>query len=165
MLTQSRLRDLLCYDPDTGLFTWRVKRGGKATAGSIAGASDVHGYIVIRLDGVLYKAHRLAWYHTHGAWPAKNLDHINRIKSDNRIKNLRPVDQSLNMHNANRKAGESGTVGIAWDRGRRKWCARVKIDYATKFLGRFDTKAAAVKARKDAVKKILNMLEARNDTL
>lgn len=158
MLSQTRLKELLIYDKDTGVFTWRRRRGGKAAVGRSAGARDSYGYVVIRLDGVLYKAHRLAWFYSHGAWPEENIDHINRNKSDNRLKNLRLAGQSLNMHNANRIAGQSGVVGVTWDSRRRKWCARIKIAYVSKFLGRFDTKNAAIKAREDAVKNIVSVL-------
>lgn len=158
MLSQARLKELLTYDKKTGVFTWRNRRGGKAIAGRPAGARDFYGYVVIRLDGVLYKAHRLAWLYSHGVWPEENLDHINRVKNDNRLENLRPARQSLNMHNANRTAGASGVVGVTWDRRRRKWCARIKIAYTSKFLGRFDSKNAAIKAREDAVKNILSVL-------
>lgn len=158
MLSQTRLKELLTYDKDTGVFTWRRRRGGKAAVGRCAGARDFYGYVVIRLDGVLYKAHRLAWFYSHGVWPEENIDHINRDKSDNRLKNLRLAGQSLNMHNANRRAGSSGVVGVTWDAQRRKWHARIKIDYVNKFLGRFDKKDAAIKAREEAVKNIMSLL-------
>lgn len=165
MLTQARVRELLHYDEKTGVFTWKVKKGGRAVAGQRAGARDHYGYIVIRLDGVLYKAHRLAWLYESGSWPVKNLDHINRDKSDNRLKNLRLAGQSLNMHNAKRTPTKSGVVGVVWDSCRKKWVARVKINYATVFLGRFDKKEDAIKARKSAHKKIMAVLETPHDTL
>jgi len=158
MLTQARLKELLAYDKNTGVFTWLHRRGGKATVGRPAGARDFYGYVVIRLDGVLYKAHRLAWLYEHGDWPEQNLDHINQDKNDNRLKNLRLANQSLNMHNARRKVTKSGIVGVTWDAARKKWCARIKIDYAGIFLGRFDRKQDAIKARETAHKKITDAL-------
>jgi len=160
MLTQARLKDLLFYDEKTGLFTWKVKRGGKATIGRRAGGRDHYGYTVIRLDGVLYKAHRLAWLYKTGSWPEQNLDHINQNKSDNRLKNLRLAGQTLNMHNAKRAATKSGVVGVVWDSCRKKWTARIKVNYASVFLGRFDNKDDAVKARECAHKKIMALLGA-----
>lgn len=160
LITQRRLKELLNYDSVSGIFTWRVNKGSRARAGQIAGASDAYGYLVIRLDSVLYKAHRLAWLYCFGDWPEQNIDHINRVKSDNRLKNLRLADQSLNMHNANRKTTRSGIVGVIWDPRRRKWAARIKVSYKNKFLGRFDRKADAVRAREAALANILTTINA-----
>jgi hypothetical protein len=159
MITQSELKELLDYDPRTGIFIWKGKKGSRACKGKTAGATDAYGYIVIRINNVLYKAHRLAWFYSHGEWPETNLDHINRIKNDNRIKNLRVASQSLNMHNAKRLATNSGFVGVSWDSRRNKWVSRIKVDYKTKFLGRFDRKCDAIAARKLAYEKILLVLK------
>ena len=158
MITQDELKELLHYDSKTGVFTWKAKKGGRASKGQTAGAADAYGYIVIRINSVLYKAHRLAWLYTYGDWPETNLDHINRVKDDNRIKNLRVASQSLNMHNAKRLASSSGCVGVSWDKNRNKWAARIKVDYRTKFLGRYDRKQDAIAARELAYKKILTVL-------
>lgn len=159
MITQRRLKELLNYDSVSGIFTWRVNKGSRARAGQIAGASDAYGYVVIRLDSVLYKAHRLAWLYCFGDWPIENIDHINRTKSDNRMKNLRLADQSLNMHNANRRTTKSGVVGVVWDPRRRKWVARIKVSYKNKFLGRFDCKVDAIRAREAALAEILASID------
>jgi hypothetical protein len=137
-MDNQRLKELLTYDPETGVFTW-IKRSN-----NIAGAVDAYGYIVIRLDKILYKAHRLAWLYMYGNFPSCNLDHINQIKNDNRICNLRMVTQSQNMQNL------SGIKGISWDKSRAKWCARIKVMYKTIYLGRFTNKDDAVAARKAA---------------
>ena len=158
-ISLKRLKEILSYSPDTGIFTWKVSHP-RAKAGSPAGAIDHYGYVVIRLDGVLYKAHRLAWLYVKGEWPTKNLDHINQIKCDNRISNLRSVGQSVNMHNARIKStNKSGVAGVCWRQDRRKWCARIKIGYKNIFLGNFDCKDEAVQARRQAEKRLLNALE------
>lgn len=155
MITQKRLRELLHYDEQTGQFIWRVSHP-RAPAGAIAGAKDHYGYVVIRLDKVLYKAHRLAWLYMHGEWPAKNLDHINQIKSDNRICNLRAVDQSVNMHNvAARVNSTSGVAGVTWRADRKKWNARIKVGYKNFNLGLFDDMHSAVAARRAAESRLL----------
>ena len=102
------IRDFLRYDPKTGEFRWKVENSRRAKAGSIAGhiAAD-SGYIYIRLNGTLYRAHRLAWFFVHGEQP-NVIDHINHDRADNRIANLRNVDKSTN--NFNRK----GFYGVCW---------------------------------------------------
>ena len=89
-LTAARLRELLHYNPDDGLFRWRVA-GPKRVVGAPAGSRQRIGYIVIRVDGRLHYAHRLAWLHTTGAWPAASIDHIDGDKGNNRWVNLRLV--------------------------------------------------------------------------
>jgi hypothetical protein len=155
MITQKRLQELLHYTPATGEFTWKVSRP-RAPVGAVAGATDHYGYIVIRLDTVLYKAHRLAWLYAHGEWPSKGLDHINQVKSDNRISNLRIADQSVNMHNvAARVNSKSGVAGVTWRADRKKWNARIKIGYKNFNLGLFDDMRSAVAARRDAERRLL----------
>jgi hypothetical protein len=155
----NRLKDLLLYTPKTGVFTWRNARG-KVRAGDVAGAVDYYGYVVIRIDRVLYKAHRLAWLYMYGEWPSRNIDHINRVKNDNRIENLRNVNQSVNTHNAKvRSNSKSGVSGVVWRADRKKWCARIKIGYKNIFIGNFDLKEDAVKARRNAEKKLLDKLD------
>jgi hypothetical protein len=152
-LSLERLREVLSYDADTGLFTWRVKH---AHAHAIAGAKDYHGYCVIRIDGTLYKAHRLAWLYTYGEWPAKGLDHKNQVKDDNRISNLREVTQSENMHNVKpRSNSKSGVSGVVWRSDRNKWNARIKVGYKTFNLGLYANMVDAIEARKAAENRLL----------
>jgi hypothetical protein len=159
MITLKRLQELLQYSPETGEFTWKVSRP-RAKIGDVAGAIDYYGYRVIRLDGTLYKAHRLVWLHCYGMWPTKNIDHINRDKSDNRVKNLRLVDQSANMHNVGVRSNcKSGVSGVSWRADRKKWNARIKVGYKNFNLGLFDTKAAAVAARKAAETRLLQAIK------
>jgi hypothetical protein len=139
-LTAERLRELLSYDPETGVFTWRVTRGGGAQVGSVAGAIDRHGYRHIKLDYRLYRAHRLAWLYVYGAFPSKELDHINRLRDCNAISNLREATRSENGQNKVLQANNtSGFKGVSWDKRARKWAAQIALNGKNKFLGRFST--------------------------
>ena len=148
LLTAERIKDLLSYDEETGAFRWRQTKG-RAKAGEVAGATDTYGYRVIRIDRVLYKAHRLAWLYTHDRWPVGLLDHINREPGDNRIANLREVTQSENMHNASRRS-RSGVPGVLWRAERSKWVAQIRVGYRNHVLGSFPTKQEAIDARRKA---------------
>lgn len=88
-LTAERLRELLHYDPETGVFTWRVATGPKARVGGTAGRVDHNGYRYIGVLGQTHLASRLAWLYVYGEWPSKRLEYINRTVDDNRIENLR----------------------------------------------------------------------------
>lgn len=147
-VSQDRLKQLLDYDPSTGEFRWVVTRG-RVKAGQIAGATDAHGYCVIRVDGVLYKAHRLAWLYARGRWPSGLLDHINRVPGDNRLINLREATQSENMHNASRKS-KSGVPGVRWRAERDRWVAQIRVGYRNHVIGSFLSKDEAVAARRRA---------------
>ncbi len=88
-LTQKRLKELLHYDPDSGVFTWKVNRGGIAKAEVVAGCIGSHKYILINVDRKRYLAHRLAFLYMENHFPVNQVEHINRIKSDNCWGNLR----------------------------------------------------------------------------
>ena len=99
-LTAERLRELLNYDPDTGEFRRCTSRGG-AAAGTLAGCPGGPGsYRIIRVDRVIFLAHRLAWLHSYGVWPTKDIDHIDGDKTNNRIANLREATRAQNVMNA-----------------------------------------------------------------
>lgn len=97
-LTAESLRELLHYDPQTGIFTWRVTRGN-LKACSRAGSMKEDGYIRVCIGERRYHAHRLAWLYVTGDWPVEEIDHINRNKADNRFTNLRPATRSTNEQN------------------------------------------------------------------
>lgn len=100
-MEQTRLKELLHYDPNTGIFTWRVNRRGRfARKGSVAGTVDFNGYIAMGVDNRRYYAHRLAWLYVFGYYPPEDTDHINEIKTDNRIVNLRCASRSENMRHS-----------------------------------------------------------------
>ena len=139
ILTQERLKELLSYDPETGVFVW-VNALGTAKIGDVAGCSHSEGYRVISIDRKLYFAHRLAWLYMAGTFPPDQIDHINRIRNDNRFANLRAVTKSENMHNSCRgKNNNSGFKGASYDKFRKNWRAHIKINNVTKCLGRFST--------------------------
>lgn len=147
MITQSRLKKLLAYDENTGEFRWRISRGPKR-AGARAGSIAAHGYVIIGIDQKLHYAHRLAWLYVHGVLP-KELDHINRNRSDNKFRNLREVTRSENNKNQCLRGCKSGVSGV-WPNG-RKWVAVVGAGKNRKSLGQFDTVSDAKAARQRAM--------------
>lgn len=137
-ITTERLREVLSYDPETGIFTWRVSAGTRAK-GKRAGCENDNLYVLIRVDGVSYKAHRLAWQHYYGTAPSTDLDHINGVRSDNRISNLRPATRGENLRNSPKhRDNKSGFKGVYWSKWAGKWHARIMISYKRIHLGFFD---------------------------
>ena len=151
-VTQDRLKELLNYNSETGIFTWKVNRGGRKI-GSIAGAKSL-GYRNIMIDKISYQAHRLAWLFVYGKWPEKDLDHINLERDDNRICNLRVVSDSENKQNQKMyKTNTSGFKGVSWCKNRKKWIASICINYKTIPLGKFDDPKEASLAYLEGAKK------------
>lgn len=140
ILTQERLKELLSYDPETGVFVRIKQTSSNAKIGDVAGTSHPSGYQYIRIDRKRFSAHRLAWFYMTGAFPPDDIDHINRDKADNRFANLRAVTCSENMHNAgNYKSNTSGYKGVSYVKCRKKWLAQIKLNNVGKNLGRFST--------------------------
>jgi len=98
---------LWAYEPETGLFRWRVDRGTRARVGQRAGSHQGDGYRQLTYNGRMFKEHRVAWLLRYGHWPVHEIDHINGMRSDNRIANLRDVPHRLNQLNqkCHRNAG------------------------------------------------------------
>lgn len=126
-LTQKRLKELLDYNPNTGVFVWEISPSPYVHIGMIAGSINSRGYRNIKLDKVLYRAARLAWLFTEGYFPEYQIDHINMVKDDDRRCNLRHVTASCNCKNKGiTKANKSGVVGVCWHKGVKKWVATIK---------------------------------------
>lgn len=138
-VTAARLRELLKYDPETGVFVSLTNRGRNTTEGRIAGGRRPNGYLVIRLDGVQHRAHRLAWLYMTGEWPEHEIDHINGDRADNRFANLRDVTRTVNQQNLRvaHRSSKSGLIG-AWKR-RNRWMAAIRVDGKQICVGQFDT--------------------------
>lgn len=140
-LTQERLKHLLHYNPDTGVFTWLSKPSRRINSGSIAGRiKPKKGYVEIGISGRIYLAHRLAWLYIYGTWPKEQVDHINGIRNDNRIKNLRLATTSQNQWNKKmQKNNTSGIKGVSWDNQRGKWIAQCWLFGKHHKIGRFSS--------------------------
>jgi len=139
-LTAKRLKNLLSYDPKTGVFCWIKRRGSNAPAGSVAGCITRRGYRVIMIDHYQHLAHRLAWLHTHGRWPANQIDHINRDCADNRLVNLREATPAQNKANSPAPAhNTSGLKGAQFVSHVNRWQAAIVVAGRRKYLGRFAT--------------------------
>lgn len=145
-LTAARLREVLKYDPVTGLFVNLVTRSNSSKAGQVIGALDNStGYLKLGLDGKTYNLHRLAWLHVHGEWPEGQIDHINGIRSDNRFCNLRDVPQRMNLQNRRSatSGSKSGLLGVYWHGHSRLWHAVIGASGKTHSLGYFKDKHEA----------------------
>jgi len=148
VVTQERLKEVLDYDPCTGIFTWKNKVSRKIVVGRIAGCLDGRGYSMIRIDRKIYKSHRLAWLYMNGAFPNGQIDHINRIKTDNRICNLREASPSENQQNHPLHSDNtSGFTGVSWVKRINKWRAEIKHNGKNIHLGYHKTIEEAVAAR------------------
>lgn len=143
MLTQARLKELLHYEPETGVFTWLVTRrsyGGKISIGSVAGNPTFYGYRQIGADGCRYPSHRLAWLYIHGEMPKEHIDHINGIRDDNRIENLREANRFENLSNRGKnKNNTSGYKGVWFNKKLGKWIAGITCNRKVIHIGVFDT--------------------------
>lgn len=152
MLTAKIACSLLSYDKNTGEFRWKVSRSKLAREGDVAGTNDKGGYRVIIVGGKAYKAHRLAWLIVHGEWPRKDIDHINGVRSDNRIANLRQANRCQNNSNARISVrNTSGLKGAHLFKG--KWKAQICVRGKKICLGTFDTRELAHIAYCDASQK------------
>lgn len=145
-LTAARLREVVDYDPTTGVFRWKEKKKGWRVVGAVAGTSFPNGYRFIGIEGYRFLGHRLAWLYATGEWPKDEIDHINGDKSDNRIANLRPVTrQQNNWNGAVRAQSTSGHRHIF--RKRTKWAVRILAGTKSKFHGVYVDLATAIAVR------------------
>lgn len=172
-LSIDTLHSLLICDPNTGALTWRTRgpewfKDGRDSAAknaakwnarfagkpAICSRFGSHGYLDGAILGVGVLAHRVVWAMTHGRWPV-GVDHINGDRTDNRPANLREADQAANMKNTKvRSDSPTGAAGVWRLRGSGLWRARIKSGGVSHDLGAFETKAAAVAARRDAMQRL-----------
>lgn len=146
------VRHMLDYEPSSGVLTWREKPAPRVNIGSRAGYVKANGYVGIKMGGRLLFAHRLAWLHFYGEWPAKQIDHINRKRDDNRILNLREVTPREN--HANRSDNASGVPGVCWSKSHRKYQARIWVRTREIHLGFFDDLQLAADVRHKALNQL-----------
>ncbi|HHE5908490.1 HNH endonuclease [Klebsiella sp. K796] len=141
------LKRMLHYDKSTGVFTWLVKPNRRIKVGSVAGSITRFGYVKIKINGIDYKAHRLAWLYVNGQWPEKGIDHKDTIKTHNWIENLREADQPQNMANCGaHKNNSSGYKGVCLHKPSGKWYARIRYEGKRVSLGLYDTPEEAFDA-------------------
>lgn len=139
-LSADKARELLDYDPATGLFRWKVSIQGQTKAGDIAGCENGNGYRVITVSQVSYLAPRIAWLITHGEWPRAFVDHINGNRMDDRIANLREATGSQNQANKGlQRNNKSGRKGVSFNQKRKVWAAFIAHKNKTIWLGYFQS--------------------------
>jgi hypothetical protein len=137
MITQKELKEILNYNSESGIFTWKnIVKPARKKVGDVAGGLCL-GYVVIGINGKIYRAHRLAWLYIYGKWPNDQIDHVNGIKNDNRLCNLRECNQSKN--NYNRKMQKNNTSGIKGVcKHKDKWMVQFKINKNVMYFGTYD---------------------------
>lgn len=152
-LTQKRLTELLHYDPNTGVFTWVVRRQG-IRLGQVAGCLSCEGYWQIKVCENLYFAHVLAWLYMTGKWPTNEIDHINGSSIDNHWNNLRNVTSSVNQQNMRKakKNNKTGFLGVSARYGGFR--AQIKINGKGYYLGSYGTPELAHEAYLNAKRKL-----------
>lgn len=158
--------EYLSYDPESGQLTWIKKPNQRILVGSVAGCSrnTDRGYIVLKLRGRMYYAHRIAWVlQTWEDLPGDVvIDHRNGDTTDNRWGNIRIGSQSQNLANSDHAEGSSGIRGVIYDRAKKKWRAQISHKNKCVFLGNFDTPAEAAEARRAAEKRLFGEFTFHN---
>ncbi len=149
-ITQEELKRNLHYNPEAGLFKWKISNNRRIKIGDIAG-TKTHGYIIIRINKKNYYSHRLAWLYMEGYFPENDTDHIDRNKSNNSWDNLRHVSKSCNSRNCKiSKNNKSGVTGVSWYKNYKKWHGQIMINKKIIKLGYYKNKDDAVLARWNA---------------
>jgi HNH endonuclease/AP2 domain len=144
MVTVERLRELMDYDPETGVFIRKLAKKGYPPSGSRAGYRLDNGYRRIEIDGRSYSEHRLAWFYMTATWPKADIDHINMVRDDNRFCNLREATRSQNrMNTVARADNKHGFKGVWFHKRLNKWQTRIMVGGKSYHLGYHDTPRAA----------------------
>jgi hypothetical protein len=151
--TSERIKELLSYDPETGILLWkprpRIKRNNAFTTrctGKAAGTMTPQGYLRIGIDGRYFLAHRLIWKMVTGEEPADQIDHEDTNKTNNRWRNLRPAENGQNIQNSRlRRDNKSGVKGLFWDERHKAWRAVITTNGNNQRLGRFKSLQEATK--------------------
>jgi hypothetical protein len=152
-ITQSELKELLDYDPDTGLFRWKVDRNQKAKKGTVAGTVMNTGYVMVHVKNAFITGHRLAWFFTYGVYPDCHIDHIDQDKTNNRISNLRLATNNHADNSQNRTVQSNNTTGcpgVHYCKRDKKFISRVSVGGIRHIVGYFITLEEAIEARKKA---------------
>lgn len=152
---RKELKRVLKYDPETGLWTNRVWRGGRAAAGMITGNLNTDGYVQICYKGKFYMSSRLAYFYMTGKWPRHEMDHKDLDHQNNRWKNLRPATDSQNQMNRSvQQNNRSGQRGVFRRKDLKKWGAYIAKNKKRRWLGVFNLKRDAIAARHAAEREI-----------
>ncbi|HBA3774519.1 TPA: HNH endonuclease [Escherichia coli] len=130
--------EVLDYNKETGIFTWKKKLSARGAVGKVAGTIS-YGYNAINIDGVRYFAHRLAWLYVYGEWPKQEIDHIDRNRRNNAISNLRDVSRVVNALNVGPRNSNAGIKGVTFCQARNQWQAQINVSGKNITLGRFNT--------------------------
>ena len=150
MITQERLKELLDYNIETGIFTRNITVGSRAMKGMIVGSPDKDGYLEVTLNRRKYKLHRLAFLYIEGKFPIE-VEHDNRIKFDNRWCNLIATTRLENQKNLpKQKNNTSGVTGVIWYKLTNRWRASIAVNNKTIYLGYYKDKNDAILAREAA---------------
>lgn len=153
-LTHARVREVLDYDPQTGIFRWKVNMRPRGKAGAVAGSNHGNGYREIAINQNRHLAHRLAWFWMTGEWPNGQVDHIDLDRSNNAWGNLREATHAQNVYNSGPRSYNShGAKGVT-RRSYGKWHARIMHNRKLHILGNFDTKEEAANAYNEAAKRL-----------
>lgn len=146
------LHERLSYNPETGIFTWKISNQW-VKKGTQAGTICL-GYVKISINKIIIPAHRIAWAMTYGVWPDKEIDHVNGIRSDNRIENLREASRQQNCLNRSKATNnKSGYKGVSWHNVAQKWQTHISIAGKSIYLGLFEDKRDAFNAYNEAAEK------------
>jgi hypothetical protein len=158
-LEAERIRSLAIYEPQTGKMYWRARPEERdvdigwniRNAGKEVGTLTPYGYRATTVDGHAVMVHRLIWLYVHGWFPTQQIDHINGIRDDNRIENLRHVPNRINAKNQKlNTVNKSGIIGVSWSKSRKRWFAQITVDGKNHNLGYHPDIADAAAARKRA---------------
>ena len=146
MITKDFLHEILDYDQETGVFRWKKRTSMSIKVGDIAGRAYKVGYRVIKIKRVLYLAHRLAWLYMKGEWPNEVIDHINGVRDDNRLSNLRSVSRSVNAQNQKKAtaSNKAGLLGVSKKDGRYR--AQITLNKKSTHIGCYDNPIDAYEA-------------------
>lgn len=150
-ITPERLREVLHYAPESGVFTWAPDyHGGRLRSHQVGHVSSETGHVNIRVFRRSYEAHRLAWLYMTGAWPETTIDHINRVPDDNRWENLREATMTQQRQNQKRRSDNThGYKGLELH-GSGLWRVRIGLMGKRIHIGYFKTPEEAMAARKQA---------------
>ena len=154
MITYEEAKELFTYDRETGIIKWRRRTNPRQRGDRVAGGArpSKGGYTYIDFKGKTYRAHRVAMLLSYGFYgEGLEIDHINHIRDDNRLVNLRFVTRLDNHRNQSRSSrNTTGLTGIRYRKDRRKYMAQIRVGDANIHLGMFATLEEAAKARKAA---------------